>query len=139
VRLVLDPGVLIAAAISPDGVCRQLLRRWVDGDFELVVSSALLEELEEVLLRPKFRRYLSESDAREFVHALAGWADTQAEDPPADVGITPDPDDDYLVSLARATNADALVSGDPDLTDLAAPNPPVLTPRAAMRALDRSA
>jgi len=51
------------------------------------------------------------------------------QDPPALPGITPDPDDDYLIALARATQADYLVSGDRHLLDLADPEPPVLTPR----------
>ena len=52
------------------------------------------------------------------------------KDPPEVSGLTPDPGDDYLVSLARAAGVDCLVSGDPHLTGLADPRPPVLTPRA---------
>lgn len=40
-----------------------------------------------------------------------------------------DPDDDYLIALARTARADALVSGDADLTDLDLTDLPVLTPR----------
>ncbi len=45
-------------------------------------------------------------------------------------GLTPDPKDDYLVALARSAAAHFLVSGDPHLTELVNPRPPVLTPRA---------
>lgn len=53
------------------------------------------------------------------------------DDPPAQPALSPDPDDDYLVlvTLARASNADYLISGDRRLTSLADPNPPVLPPR----------
>jgi predicted nucleic acid-binding protein len=44
--------------------------------------------------------------------------------------VTRDPDDDYLVGLARSTAADALVSGDRDLTDLTLGDVRLLTPRA---------
>jgi len=127
-RVVLDPGVLIAAILSPKGAPAELYRRWIEGDYELVVSPKLLAELDRVLLRPKFRKHLSEEGAGAYVdlfHRLA----THAEDPPEEPGLTPDPGDDYLVSLARAAKVHFLVSGDSHLTGLAEPTPPVLTPR----------
>jgi hypothetical protein len=51
------------------------------------------------------------------------------DDPPAGTSISSDPDDDYLVALARAGGADCLVSGDADLTVLIDAKPPVVTPR----------
>lgn len=133
-RVVLDPGVLIAAVLSPKGAPAELLRRWLAGDYELVVSDKLLAELKRVLLRPKFRKYLSEAEAIEYVdlfHRLA----TAVPDPPEVRGLTPDPGDDYLVNLARAAKINLLVSGDPHLTDLSDPWPPVLTPRAFLERL----
>ena len=63
----MDPGVLVAAAISPGGLCRQLLRAAVDRRFTIVVCPALVAELEEVLRRPKLRRYLSPNEVGLFV------------------------------------------------------------------------
>ena len=137
IHLVLDPGVLIAGVITPRGLCAQLLRRWLAGECELVVSPALLAELEEVLLRPKFRRYLGEEEARDFVQLVAATAQL-VPDPPAQAGLTRDPDDDYLIALARAAGVDALVSGDPDLTSVPDPVPPIVTPRAILDRLDRA-
>ena len=78
----------------------------------------LLHELETVLARPKFRRYLSIDDARRFVVMVRELAEV-VDDPPAPTEpITPDPDDDFLVVLAEATDVDMLVSGDWDLTGL---------------------
>jgi uncharacterized protein len=133
-RVVLDPGVLIAAVLSPKGAPAELLRRWLAGDYELVVSDKLLAELKHVLLRPKFRKYLSEAEAIKYAdlfHRLA----TAVPDPPEVHGLTPDPGDDYLVNLARAAKINFLVSGDPHLTDLSDPWPPVLTPRAFLERL----
>lgn len=39
----------------------------MEGGYELVVSPKLLDELERLLLRPKFRKYLSEEEARDYV------------------------------------------------------------------------
>src|SRR5215213_1562852 len=104
-RLVLDTGVFVAAAITPDGVCGRLLRLLIAGGWPIFASPKLLAELEGVLSRDKFRRWLSSEEARRFVAGIAGIAETRP-DPPAELGLTPDPDDDYLFALARASAAD---------------------------------
>lgn len=120
--------MLVSAAVSAVGPPREIVTAWVDGRFELVASLALLEELRDVLDRPRFRRWVSAATAAEFIGGLAEDA-LIVDDPPAQPGLTPDPDDDYLVALARAADADCLVSGDRHLLDLADPDPPVLAPR----------
>jgi putative PIN family toxin of toxin-antitoxin system len=128
VRVVLDPNVLISAVISAAGAPREIVVAWTQGRFELVVSALLLGELRDVLARPRFRRWVSESTVAEYVAGLEDGA-MVIEDPPALVGLSPDPDDDYLIALARVAEADWLVSGDRHLTGLTDPNPAVLTPR----------
>jgi putative PIN family toxin of toxin-antitoxin system len=125
---VLDPGVLVAALISPRGAPAELLLAWFEGYFELVVSPRLLGELGRVLRRPKFRRYVTGAEVAGFLELLADRA-VVVQDPPDPPPVTPDPGDDYLVALARAARADVLVSGDAHLTGLPDPDPPVLTPR----------
>lgn len=128
-RVVCDPNVLISARLSPRGAPAQILKEWTEDRLELIVSPLLLAELGGVLERPKFRRWLTVEEARAFVDALRTGA-VVVHDPPALPGVTPDHKDDYLVALARAADADRLISGDPHLTDLPAADPPVLTPRA---------
>jgi uncharacterized protein len=128
-RIVFDPGVIISALISVEGAAAEALDRWREGDFDLVVSPALLEELQRVILRRKFRSYVTEEDVGQYVAALAKDGLVMSDPVPSVEPLTEDPADDYLVSLARAAGADALVSGDAHLTDLDAPDPPVLTPR----------
>jgi uncharacterized protein len=128
VRAVLDANVVVSALLSPRGVPAELLRAHRAGEFELVVSPALLAELERALGSPKLRRRIAEADAREFVADLARDA-TQAPDPDrAELSVrSRDPDDDYLVALAARQRC-ALVSGDADLLALAG-RIPVFTPR----------
>ncbi|MHB1486640.1 MAG: putative toxin-antitoxin system toxin component, PIN family [Acidimicrobiales bacterium] len=98
------------------------------GQYRLIVSPMLLHELETVLARPKFRRYLSSEDARRFVEMVGELAEV-ADDPPAVAEpITPDQHDDFLVVLAEAADVDVLVSGDRDLTGLNRPGLTVKTP-----------
>lgn len=125
-RVVLDPGVLVSALISPSGAPAKLLDEIRAGAYELVVSPHLLEELELVLLREKFRRYVDVDTVRDFVGLLRRDA-VQAEDPQTPPPLrSKDPDDDYLIGLASSQNA-ILVSGDADLLDLVG-GAPILAP-----------
>lgn len=126
-RCVVDPGVLVAAIITPLGPPAEIIRRARSGAIEIVVSPHLLSELSSVLRRRKLRRYVGIEEATEYVEGLARIAISVA-DAPLEGPITRDPDDDYLVALARASGADALVSGDRDLLE-ADVDVPVLTPR----------
>jgi putative PIN family toxin of toxin-antitoxin system len=127
-RAVLDPNVLVAAAIAPRGTCRRTVDAWLDGECHVFVSPKLLEELHDVLVRPKFRAWITLDEAVQFVSLVAQSA-IAVEDPPVQQPLTADRDDDYLVALAQVARADCLVSGDADLTQLAGAHPPVLTPR----------
>jgi len=133
---VLDPNVLVSALISPAGPPAQVLSAWVQERFELVVSPLLLAEAQDVLARPKLRRWVSQAAAQELVQALQTAILT--DDPPAQAGLTPDPNDDYLIALARSADVAYLVSGDTHLTGLTDPQPPVLTPRQFLDLLHKN-
>jgi putative PIN family toxin of toxin-antitoxin system len=135
-RAVLDPNVLVAAAIRPEGVAAQCLHAYGEGRFELVVSPLLLAELRTVLRREKFRRFLTIEQGDRLVEALARDASI-AEDPPEPTGVSRDPRDDYLVALARASAAHVLVSGDNDLLELDLPDLRVVSAREFLELLPR--
>jgi putative PIN family toxin of toxin-antitoxin system len=120
--------VLVSAAIATAGPPRQIVSAGVDGRFQLLASPALLDEVRGVLARPKFRRWISSATATEFIDGL-GQDAMIVDDPPAQPGLSPDPDDDYLIALTRAAGADYLVSGDRHLLDVKDVDPPVITPR----------
>ncbi len=134
-RVVVDPGVLIASLLSPRGALAGILLAWLEGRFHLVVSPGLLSELEGVLRRPKFRPHVTEEEAASFVNLLRNFA-VLLPDPTPLHGVSPDPGDDYLVALARASG-DFLVSGEPHLTGLRRAQPPVVSPRAFLNKLER--
>ncbi|WP_280956814.1 putative toxin-antitoxin system toxin component, PIN family [Acidimicrobium ferrooxidans] len=136
-RVVFDTNVFVAAVTSRDGVCARLLLAATSGRYRLIVSPMLLDELSAVLVRPKFRRYLSVEDARRFVEVIRELADVVDDPPEEDDPITGDPDDDFLVLLAEVAGADVLVSGDPDLTTVQRPGLVVRTPRAFLEDLEQ--
>jgi len=128
-RVVIDPNVWISALISPSGAPAQVLRAVLAGEVIAVVSPRLVEELSSVLARPKFRRWVSLSDAEEFANAVAARAELHA-DTPHPPRVTRDPEDDYLVALSVGSGA-PLVTGDADLLD-ADLDPRALSPRALL-------
>ena len=130
-RAVLDPNVLISSLLSPTGAPAALLRRWFDGEFELVASALLLAELARAIAYPKLRRRIAVEDAKLFIDLLERAA-TLAEDPALAPQRSRDPGDDYLLALAESSGA-ILVTGGQDLLSLK--GLPVMSPRAFLATL----
>ncbi len=116
-RAVVDPNVIISGLLSPTGAPARVLTAWLEGGYELVVSPLLLEELERALSYPKLRKRVTDSETRELLDLLRREADLR-EDPAGPPPVhSPDPGDDYLITLAAATQS-VIVSGDHHLLDL---------------------
>jgi putative PIN family toxin of toxin-antitoxin system len=126
VRAVFDPNVLVSALVSREGAPAQLVARWIDGDFELIVSEAVLAELERALGYPKLRARVDDARARRLMRLLRSSA-TFADDVPDPAPRSEDPGDDYLFALAERERA-VIVSGDRHVLSLAA-RFPVRSPR----------
>ena len=115
-RAVLDPNILISALLSPRGAPAEIVVRWLRGEFELVVSERLLDELGRALAYPKLRAHVTEDEASGFVSLLRRAA-FFASDPPGGAHRSMDPADDCLLALAEAERA-VIVSGDRHLLEL---------------------
>ena len=109
-----------------------MLARWLAGDFELVVSDALLGVLDRALSYDKLRARISEDEGAELVSLLRRTARI-AVDPPAPPPRSPDPGDDYLLALAESERA-VLVTGDAHLLGLS-DRLPVLDPSGFLERL----
>lgn len=124
--------MLISAAITPSGGAAARLTDLILAgglDVEMIACPALIDEVRDVLGRPKFARYVDARLVETFVTALREAA-VLVGDPVVDEPLTRDPKDDYLVALARSAQTHAIVSGDRDLLDLHQPSPPIITARA---------
>ena len=109
-RVVLDTGILIAALITKDTPPDQIYQAWRKRRFELVTSQWQLDEFRRVSSYPKLRKYLKPVEAGNLINGLRHQARLLKELP--DVDLSEDPDDNPLLAMAIAGEADYLVSGD---------------------------
>lgn len=135
-RVVVDPGVFISALLSASGSPGRVVRRWLDGEVEVIGSPRLIDELVSVLERDKFRAWVTLDDAQALVGLVAASMWTVA-DPPVVGGACPDPGDDYLVALALSARADALVTDDRALLGADLDGVVTLSPAEVLVELDR--
>ena len=109
-RVVLDTGILIASLITKGTPPDRIYQAWRKRHFELITSEWQLDEFRRVSRYPKLRRYLQPIEAGNLVNGLRHQA-LLLSDLPA-VELSTDPDDNPLLAMAIAGEADYLVSGD---------------------------
>jgi putative PIN family toxin of toxin-antitoxin system len=114
-RIVLDTNVLVSAILF-GGPPRDVLELAISGAIDCSLSLVILDELREVLCRPKFGFSLEQSlQVLEELHAVC-----DVIQPPDRVRVlASDPDDNMILECALASKADFIVSGDRHLLDLA--------------------
>ncbi len=137
-RAIPDPNVLISAVINPRGTPGRIVAAAAQGRCALVASPHLLAEVEEVLGREALRRWVTPDEARRFLIVLDSLVEPVPDAPRPWAAVARDRGDDYLVALARAAGADALVSGGRDLTSLVDLVPPVVTPAAFLAMVEEA-
>lgn len=118
--------------MKPDGVSAEIVRAAFDDVLRFVICPRLIDELGRVLARDKFRDYLTRTEEDVFVDAIAAISDA-TPDPEAVPRVSADPNDDYLIALARRESVDGIISGDSDLA--VEGGPPVLPPGDVLRRL----
>lgn len=115
IPVVLDTNVLVSAALFPLSHPRQVFEI-VRGQGSLVASIETLAEIEHVLKRPRFDRYMRRMLREDFLEGLEQMVGvveiTQT------IRVCRDPGDDKFLELAVSGSATHIVSGDQDLLDL---------------------
>jgi len=108
-RVVLDTNVLLSALISPYGPPDVIYRAWRAARFEVITSVAQLDELRRASRYPKFKAVLQPHRVGTMVNNLQRAVvlkqlptGTEADDP----------NDAFLLSMALASEAEYLVTGD---------------------------
>ncbi|MDA0244554.1 MAG: putative toxin-antitoxin system toxin component, PIN family [Chloroflexi bacterium] len=113
IRAVIDTNLIISYLLTQSETTSQLIAHWERGNFVYVISPAMLNELKEVVQRPRLRQHIKGDPA-----ILLDLIEMEAElalNVPTLVGICRDPKDDPIIACAVGGQAAYLVTGDADL------------------------
>ena len=114
-RVVLDTNVLISAVLF-NGPPRAILELVIGGAVYCSLSLDVLDELRDVLERPKFR--FSPEQAFQVIEELHAVCDIVNPAIRLNV-VTADPNDNIILECALESKADVIVSGDQHLLAIA--------------------
>ncbi len=106
-KVVFDTNVIVSAYLKEDGIERLVLNLALAGHLKLYVSPEILDEYEDVLLRPKLK--LSRALVVESLALIRAKA--RMVRPTVRVQAATDPDDNKFLECAEAANAAFLVTG----------------------------
>jgi len=109
-RVVLDTNILLLALMVRHTPPDRIYAAWLQNKFELATSELQITELRAVSRRPELKSGLRPSEVGRLVNELRAL--TQLVDELPAVTASPDPDDNFLLAIAQASQADYLVTGD---------------------------
>jgi len=109
-RLILDTNVLVAALIAPRGLPNQLFKAFLNERFTLITSDVQIEEFSSVTRYSAIRSRIHAPQAGRLLNALRSLS-VPLEKLRVE-SVSRDPHADYLLAMAKAGDADYLVTGD---------------------------
>lgn len=115
-RAVLDTNVFVSASLSknPNSPTRELIVRWKNNEFTLIICDQIAKELIEKLME----RNISQEAIDEQVAALARSATWIAVPPEKIEALLSDPDDNVVVACAIEGKANYIVTYGPHFDSL---------------------
>lgn len=113
-KIIIDTNLWISFLITRD--FKKLDEKIKTKRIRIVFSLELIEEFFKVITRPKFKKYFDRSD----IEGLTDLFDTYGEifEVKSDVDLCRDKKDNFLLELAKDSQADYLITGDKDLLEL---------------------
>lgn len=110
-----DTNIWVSALLNPAGMPARLVERWSQGHLTVITSLPLLDELSDVLNRPRLRRKykIQEREITTLLRLLAARAILVPVT--GRLEICRDPDDDLVLETAIIGGAEYLVARDDDL------------------------
>lgn len=116
-RVVVDTNILVSFAIRPNRNFEQLFDYLAKQGITLI-SDDTIAELFTVLNRKKFRKYIRQDSAMDYIEWYVGISESVAVR--ESVIACRDPKDDKFLALAVEAKADCIIAGDSDLLDMIA-------------------
>ena len=106
-RIVLDTNVLVSGLLSPYGPPGIIVDLVLNGDLTLCYDLRILQEYEDVLLRPTFS--FPPARVREVIEFAKSFGSSITAGPL--VEVSPDPDDAAFMEVAVAAEVNYLING----------------------------
>jgi uncharacterized protein len=118
-KAVLDVGQFVSATIQARGHPAQILAAWKAGRFELITSSAILDDLCRVLRYPRVRKRhrWTDEEIELFVDSIALAVTLTPGNLEVDA-VAEDPTDNKVLACAVEGQADYVVASDDHLLEL---------------------
>ena len=133
IKAVIDTNIFISSLIG-NGNPSLIIDYLIEKEFRLIISHALIDELFDVLSRPRFKKYFTYDDIKELASLVQSYA--RITPPGTRLQICRDPKDDIVLECAVAGEADYIVTGDEDLLCLTSyRNIHIITPAQFIRTL----
>ena len=127
-RLVFDTNTLISHLLLPSSLPAQAVRKGLHQG-QILVSDETLNELADVLVRPKFDRYISIEDRQDFFRVFGRVVEKVHII--RSIRVCRDPKDNKFLELAIDGRATCVITGDQDLLTLHPFNSiPIITPQS---------
>jgi len=135
IRATLDVNVLASGFPAEAGAPSELIDRWTDLAYELVISEHILDGLKRTWQKPYYQRRYSPERVQHALMLLRAEAILVA--PASTVhGVAEDEEDDLVLATAIAGDAGFLVTGDKYLQTLGGyQNVVILSPRQFLTSL----
>jgi putative PIN family toxin of toxin-antitoxin system len=137
-RVVLDANIFVSSMINNQGNPNRIIEHWSRGDFEVLCSEKIIEEIGRVLRYPRIARRHGQSEEaiQRFMELLSN--ETMIVSPSAILNIVQDDEsDNRYLECATEGRAQFIVSGDKHLLDLKDYRGiTILSPAAFMTLLD---
>lgn len=136
ISAVLDTNVIASAVLIRGGIEDRVLRAWFAGQYRVVLSAPILEEVQRVLQYPRVRsrRWMSDEETGHLLEQLA--ESSLLVEGKQRLRISRDPADDKFLAAALEGNADYVVTGDADLLELGKyRDSEIVTPRQFLQVL----
>lgn len=108
--VVIDTNIFISYLLVPNSKPAKIISLWQRGKFDVLTAEPQINELMRVTRYPKIKERLNPILAGRFINELRNLSVIVDNLPVVD--ISPDPYDNYLLSIASGGVADYLVTGD---------------------------
>ncbi len=108
--VVVDTNIFISYLLVPTSQPAKIVALWQNGKFDVLTAQPQIDELIRVTRYPKIKERISTVLAGRFINELRDLSITVDDLP--NVDISPDPYDNYLLSISSGGLADYLITGD---------------------------